>query len=252
MNRCLAIPAAAFLAWTVIVVWQVPFPVYAQNPGRIKVGDFSSNENSRHPPAGWQEHNFNEIPEHTRYKSVKEGDRVVIMAQSRSSASGLIRRIEIDPLEYPILEWHWKVGGVLKKGDARLKTGDDYAARVYIFFAYDPSLLSLVERIKYKTIKLLYGEYPPSAVLNYIWANKVPIHTFIPSPYTKRSMMVAVQSGEGQAGQWKREKRNLLMDFREAFKAEPPLITGVAIMTDSDNTGESATAWYGDILFRRE
>jgi hypothetical protein len=30
------------------------------------------------------------------------------------------------------------------------------------------------------------------------------------------------------------------------------MITGVAIMTDSDNTGESATAWYGDIIFRKE
>jgi len=65
-------------------------------------------------------------------------------------------------------------------------------------------------------------------------------------------MMVAVQSGEGQAGQWTREERNIIVDFREAFIAEPPMITGVAIMTDSDNTGESVTAWYGDIIFRRE
>jgi hypothetical protein len=29
------------------------------------------------------------------------------------------------------------------------------------------------------------------------------------------------------------------------------MISGVAIMTDTDNTGESVTAYYGDIRFRR-
>jgi hypothetical protein len=29
------------------------------------------------------------------------------------------------------------------------------------------------------------------------------------------------------------------------------MISGVAIMTDTDNTGESATAYYGDILFKK-
>jgi len=252
MNRSYTLFVAALLLLTIIVAWQTPFAVFAQSPGQIIVGDFSSEEKGRHPPVGWQEHTFDKISEHTHYESVRDGDRVVIKAQSRSSASGLIRKIEIDPREYPILEWRWKVGGILKKGDARLKAGDDYAARIYITFAYDPSLLSFTERIKYKTIKLLRGEYPPSAVLNYIWANKVPVDTLIPSPYTERSMMVAVQSGEGQAGQWTREERNIIVDFREAFIAEPPMITGVAIMTDSDNTGESVTAWYGDIIFRRE
>jgi hypothetical protein len=28
-------------------------------------------------------------------------------------------------------------------------------------------------------------------------------------------------------------------------------ISGVAIMTDTDNTGESATAFYGDILLKK-
>lgn len=29
------------------------------------------------------------------------------------------------------------------------------------------------------------------------------------------------------------------------------MISGVAIMTDTDSTGESATAFYGDILFKK-
>lgn len=235
-----------------MIFWQAPFQVFAQGPEHIIVGDFSSGDVGTHPPVGWEKLAFDKIPDHTHYQSVEDGDRVVIRAQSQSSASVLIRKVEIDPREYPILEWQWKIAGVLKKGDARQKKGDDYAARIYISFAYDPSLLSFVERIKYRTAKLLYGEYPPSGVLNYIWGNKVPINTIIPSPYTDRSMMVVVQSGDYRARQWVREERNVLLDFREAFKAEPPMITSVAIMTDTDNTGESATAWYGDIVFKKE
>jgi len=236
----------------VVCAWGLPARGSAQAPDRILVGDFSSGEVGEQPPAGWEALTFDQIPDHTRYEGVKDEGEVVIKAQSQSSASGLIRKIEIDPREYPIVEWRWKVAGVLKKGDARFKEGDDYAARIYISFAYDPSLFSFLERIKYKAAKLLYGEYPPSAVLNYIWGNTVPVNTVIPNPYTDRAMMFSVQSGGSRVGQWVREERNLLLDFREAFKTEPPMISGVAIMTDSDNTGESVTAWYGDIVFRKK
>ncbi len=246
-----------FILWVILLpalvcVWGLPARVSAQAPDRIVVGDFSSGVQEDGLPAGWQPLFFDKIPQHTHYEMVRDNSVIVIRAQSSSAASCLIRKIDIDPLEYPIIEWRWKVAGILKKGDARQKKGDDYAARIYISFAYDPSLLTFVERIKYKVVKLLHGEYPPSAVLNYIWGNKVPPNSVIPSPYTDRSMMFAVQSGDRRVGQWVQEERNILLDFREAFDVEPPMITGVAIMTDSDNTGETATAWYGDIIFRKE
>jgi hypothetical protein len=233
-------------------VLPAPMEANAEMPEQFAIGHFSSGAVGETLPAGWQVLAFDKIPKHTQYTSVKDGDRVVIQAQSHASASGLVRKIELDPRVYPIVEWRWKVAGVLKNGDARQKKGDDYAARVYITFAYDPSLLSFVDRIKYNAVKLLYGEYPPTVVLNYVWGNKVPANTRVPSPYTDRSMMVVVQSGDTRAGQWYREERNILLDFREAFNAEPPMISGVAIMTDSDNTGESVTAWYGDIVFRKK
>ncbi|HCW91591.1 MAG TPA: hypothetical protein DHU56_16310, partial [Marinobacter sp.] len=37
---------------------------------------------------------------------------------------------------------------------------------------------------------------------------------------------------------------------RQAFGESPPPVVGVAIMTDSDNTGEKATAWYGDLILQ--
>jgi hypothetical protein len=48
-------------------------------------------------------------------------------------------------------------------------------------------------------------------------------------------------------GQWLDEKRNLLEDYRKRFGEDPPKAGAVAIMTDTDNTGEQAVAWYGPV-----
>ena len=61
--------------------------------------------------------------------------------------------------------------------------------------------------------------------------------------------MIVVESGAASVGRWVDERRDVFADYRSAFATEPPLVSGVAIMTDSDDTGESATAYYADIRF---
>jgi hypothetical protein len=131
------------------------------------------------------------------------------------------------------------------------KDGDDYPARIYITFKYDPGKLSFAEKAKYETVKVLYGQYPPHGAINYIWESKAPQGTIVPNPYTDRVKMIVVESGGGRLNQWVNEKRNLFEDYKKAFGEQSPPLSGVAIMTDTDNTGESATAYYGDILFRK-
>jgi hypothetical protein len=63
--------------------------------------------------------------------------------------------------------------------------------------------------------------------------------------------MIVVESGGAKVGGWVEESRNVFEDYRQAFGEEPPLINGVAIMTDTDNTKERAVAYYGDIRFVR-
>jgi hypothetical protein len=63
--------------------------------------------------------------------------------------------------------------------------------------------------------------------------------------------MFVVESGAVKLNQWVNEERNIYEDYKKAFGAEPPMISGVAIMTDTDNTSESATAYYGDIFFKK-
>lgn len=175
---------------------------------------------------------------------------MVVKATSEASASGLIREVRIDPREYPIVQWRWKVSNVLKNSDVHRKDSDDYPARLYVAFEYDPERVGFFERVKYETIRLLYGQYPPIAAINYIWESRVPSGTIVPNAYTDRVKMIVVESGPANLNRWMSEKRNLHEDYKRAFGEEPPMISGVAIMTDTDNTGESAMAFYGDILFK--
>jgi hypothetical protein len=229
------------------------FPFYASSQSKsfIEVGKFSAEKIESEIPSGWKPLTFKKIERHTAYSLVKDEETIVVKAVSESSASGLVREIKIDPKAYPILQWRWKVENILKKGNVHQKEGDDYPARLYITFEYDSSRLGFFEKAKFEMVRLLYGQYPPIAAINYIWESKVPVGTFIPNPYTDRVMMIVVESGATKLNRWVNEERNLFEDFKKAFGYEPPMISGVAIMTDSDNTGESAIAYYGDIVFRR-
>ena len=187
----------------------------------------------------------------TNYSLIRNQGKKVIKATSNNAAGGLIYPTRIDPKEYPIIEWRWKVDGIIEKGNYRKKAGDDYPARIYITFDYDKSNLSFGDRIKYFTIKTFTSYKIPLRALNYIWANQAKKGTIAPNPFTNWVYMIATQSGGLKSGQWIVETQNILEDYRQAFGENPPDITGVAIMTDSDNTGGSATAYYGDIIFKK-
>lgn len=188
--------------------------------GVITVGHFSAGD-----LAGWEPEEFKGL---TSYSLVETHGRTVLKAVSESSASALIKNIEADPAKTPMLSWSWKIEKTLSRGDGRSKAGDDFAARVYVVF---PSFLFWNTR-----------------ALNYVWANKLPVGHAWPNAFAGGNvMMMAVNSGDGQAGQWVSHRRDLAADFRRCFGEEPPGIGAVAVMTDSDNTKGRAIAYYGDI-----
>ena len=225
--------------------------VNAENPDQLVVGNFSLATPGGPFPQGWKPLIFEKIPEHTQYDLVKDEQQVVVKAISRQSSSGLTREISIDPKKYPVIAWRWKVENILQKGDVAQKSGDDYPARLYITFQYDSSQVGFFEKAKFETIKLIYGQYPPIGAINYIWESKSPVGTMVPNPYTDRVYMFVTQSGSAKLNQWVTEERNIYEDYKKAFGEDPPNISGVAIMTDTDNTKESAVAYYGDIVFKK-
>jgi len=215
------------------------------------VDRFSSPSAPGDVPEGWRPLEFPGIDEHTRYSVEGASGGFRLRADSSASASALYRRLDLDPLEYPILAWRWRVEGVIEKGDARTREGDDYAARVYVLFEYEPEKTGYLDRIKYRLAEAIYGIEPPGLAIDYIWANRLEKGAAIANAYTERVMMVAVESGAGHAGEWRSEERNVYDDYKRLFGAEPPRIKGIAVMADSDNTKESAVSYYDDIIFKK-
>ena len=91
----------------------------------------------------------------------------------------------------------------------------------------------------------------PYATLMYIWAANAPVGAVIENPHTKRVQMVVASSGPGGVGIWQSLSRNLLDDYRRGFKEEPGRLLSYGVMSDTDNTGDTVEAWYGEIDFRR-
>ena len=226
--------------------------VAAQSPPTLDVGKFSAENVGNTLPKDWKPQTFKGIERLTTYTLVKDGETTVMKAVANASASGLVRDIRIDPKQYPMVQWKWKIDNILQKADVRRKEGDDYPARLYIAFEYDSSKVEFFEKVKFQTIRLFYGKYPPLGAINYIWESKTPKETVLPNAYTNRVRMIVVESGAEKLNDWVDEERNVYEDYRKAFGEEPPMISGVAIMTDTDNTGESATAYYGDIVFKKK
>ena len=200
-------------------------------------------------PAGWRPFTPSAKVKPTRYALVRDGNTVVVRADAEGSMSGLIHPVRIDPAETPLIQWRWRIERPLKTADMTTKAGDDYAARLYVLFDYDVAKLSLLTRTKLKLAKSLHGTEVPAAALNYVWDNRQPVGTIQANAYTDRARMIVVQSGADKAGLWVTVTRDLAADFRAAFGEEAPPVTGVVIATDTDNTGERVTAWYGDIRF---
>jgi Protein of unknown function (DUF3047) len=212
------------------------------------IGAFSAGTPGGPLPAGWEPLTFKHIDRHTQYTLVRDPEAgVVVRALAAQSASGLQYALAFPAQERPSLTWRWKVDNVIAGGDLRRKEGDDYPARIYVSFRYTPERLSVVDRVKYAAARILYGEYPPHAGLNYIWDTHAPVGTQARNPFTNRVQMIVVESGTGRVGQWVSYERDIIADYRQAFGEDPPPISGVALMTDADNTGESAVAYYGDI-----
>ena len=86
-------------------------------------------------------------------------------------------------------------------------------------------------------------------MLCYVWDGKSIKGAATWSPYTDRVRIIVAESGEAHLNQWVTVRRNIVDDFRAAFGEDPPQVSGVAVATDTDNTGESVTAFYGDIRF---
>lgn len=246
--------AAVALMLTASLSPDVP-AAYAAGPtaqGEIPVGRFTGETGPGGLPEGWKPFEFPKKKRLTRYSVVREGAEGFVKAVSAQSASAIYREVGADLKEFPRLAWRWKVDGTIKNEAEGRKEGDDFPARVYVTFEEDPAAASYIDRLKKGLFAAFLGKKLPGNAINYVWADRLGKESSFRSPYTDSVAVVAVESGEESAGQWVMEERNVYEDYRKLFKRDPPRVLAVVIMTDSDNTGGSATGYYADIVFKKD
>lgn len=216
-----------------------------------QVGSFSGHPPGEALPSGWQPWILSPFKRLTSYQLVSREGKTVVRADARSSASGLMHPLALNPGSYPLLQWRWKVDELISKADNAQKHLEDAPARLVVSFDGDMENLTPQDRMLFDNVRLLTGQQLPYATLMYIWGNRAPREMVIPNKHTSRVRMIVVETGRDKLGSWQDVTRNVVEDYRRAFGEEPGRISAVGIMTDTDNTGGNAHAYYGDIGFHR-
>ena len=187
-----------------------------------------------------------------RFSLIADDGKTVLRIDSNNSAGSVALPLVASPgTGNTMLAWRWKVSRVLEKADMDSKLGDDYSARLYVFFDVPMASLSFVDRSKIRLARMVAGADVPTAALCYVWDNKHRIGHTAWSPYTDRVRMIVLQNGPTHLNEWMLESRDVAADFREAFGFDAPAVTGVAVGNDTDNTDDKVTTWFGDVGFRK-
>jgi hypothetical protein len=202
------------------------------------------------PPGaeGWRPLVFPRVEKQTTYEPREFEGSPVLRAQARCSASALLHAVPgLELARTPRLLWRWRVDRDLGARDPRAKSGDDFAARVYVAFRYEPARASRWERLKRGALGLVYGGELPGSALNYVWSAGEPAGSASTSPYAPQSRMISL--GAGPPGAWRDASVDVLADYRRVFDADPPPVEFVAVMSDADDGCAEALAWFADLRF---
>jgi DUF3047 family protein len=218
--------------------------------GAASIAAFSAARPGDRMPPDWRA----AIPPRARspqFALVDDAGTTVLRVRSDSAAGTLAHSLRVESQSLPALAWRWKIDRVVAKADLETRQGDDFAARVYVFFDLPESELSFAERATLALARLVHGQPLPAAGICYVWDNRHARGTAAWNPYWQRIRMVVLESGGELAGKWVDERRDLRADFVAAFGARDgkpvPAVTGIAVGNDTDQTRESATAWFGDV-----
>ena len=218
----------------------------------LEAAAFSQGPEQNGLPTEWEKIRFIGMLRYTQYSFVHDEGVRVVKAVSDNAASGIAHSFIVNVKEYPFITWRWKIKNLIKKNTIDTKDGDDYPARLYVMFSYDPRHYTHTERLLFHFIQKFYQRVIPARALCYVWSTKTPAGTIEPSPYTPWVQTVVVEQGKKNLNKWQFEERHVYEDYKKAFGHEPPAVMGIGIMTDADSTGEEATAYYGDVRFWKQ
>ena len=156
-----------------------------------------------------------------------------IKAEAEGKGSGLGKEVKIDLLKTPFINITWKVEKDLSGIVENSKKGHDYAARVFVIKKIGSTPLS-------------------NRAINYVFSSNNDVGENWPSPYTKKSIDYVLSTTKDNLNTWVTVKANVKKNFKELHGIDVLDISGVAIMTDTDNSKLKATSYYQNIYFSAE
>ena len=156
-----------------------------------------------------------------------------IKAEAEGKGSGLGKKIKIDLSKTPFINITWKVEKDLQGIVENSKKGHDYAARVFVIKKTGSTLLS-------------------NRAINYVFSSNNDVGKNWPSPYTKKSIDYVLSTTKENLNTWVTVKSNVKEDFMKLLNINVNELTGVAIMTDTDNSKLKAISYYQNIYFSAE
>lgn len=220
--------------------------IAAAVPATLWVGRF---QGSGAVPPPWRVVRLSAKVPATRYRVGVVDSVSAVEAEADKSMALLARPVSVDLATTPILCWRWWIEAPIASADMARRSGDDYAARVYVAFAMPQGTLGLGTRIKLAIARRMFGSAVPDAALNYVWDNKNVIGTWRKSAYTDRAQLIVTESGGTRARRWVTERVDIALDFARAFRGAPGKPVEIAVASDTDNTGERAHAAFADLRF---
>jgi hypothetical protein len=187
----------------------------------------------------------------TVYEATEREGRPALHARSASGNSTLRLPLQPGPLAPGArLHFSWWVPALLPHADLKSADADDAVTRVILTFDGDRASWSRRDHMLSELAQLVTGEPLPDATLIYVWDDRYPVGSVIDNPHTRRIRKLVVQRGSEGLGRWVDHERDVHEDFRLAFGAAPGALTGLGLMTDSNNTRVDTEAWYGPLALR--
>ena len=156
-----------------------------------------------------------------------------LKAEAYGTASGLGKELKIDLNKTPYINITWKVEKDLEGIEENSKKGHDYAARVFVVKKTGATALS-------------------NRAINYVFSSNNFVDENWPSPFTKKSIDYVLSTTKEHHDQWITVKANVREHFKKLHDLDVSELTGVAIMTDTDNSKLKAISYYQNIYFSSE
>lgn len=199
-------------------------------------------------PSDWQPIALMRSKTPTIYRVERDGDHIALHALANAAASAIGYPVHIDVHQLSSVSWEWKPVAAIEGADNHVGAREDAALRLVFAFEGDRHHLPVADRLALSAAHALAGADLPYATLMYMWVPHGKLDEVIANPHTNRVEMIVTDTSDPDGG-WHKLKRNILEDYRRIFHEEPGALTAIGVMTDTDNTGGTVEAWYGDVRF---